>query len=85
MPLTRPLLAAALLAACCSAQAKPQWLRKAQSSGFPEIRSCASCHVSDMPKGGPWNERGNWLRAERDRRHAADIDVAWLKDYPKEK
>ena len=88
--MTRPILsraawAAALLAACATAQAKPQWLRKAQMNGFPEIRSCAACHASDMPSGGPWNDRGNWLRTEKDRRHAPDIDVMWLKDYPKEK
>lgn len=68
-----------------SLQAKPQWLRKAQADGFHEIRSCSACHVSDMPSGGPWNDRGNWLIAEKARRRAPDIDVMWLKDYPFEK
>ena len=83
--LSRAAWAVTLFAATTAAQAKPQWLRKAQMDGFSEIRSCASCHASDMPSGGPWNDRGNWLRAEKERRHAGDIDVMWLKDYPKPK
>ena len=85
---TRLLNAAILACAALSASAlmaKPQWLRKAQADGFHEIRSCSACHVSDMPSGGPWNDRGNWLIAEKARRRAPDIDVMWLKDYPFEK
>lgn len=82
--LTAAILACAALAAP-ALKAKPQWLRKAQADGFHEIRSCSACHVSDMPSGGPWNDRGNWLIAEKARRRAPDIDVMWLKDYPFEK
>ena len=27
------------------------------------------------------NDRGKWLVAEKDKRKAKEIDVAWLKDY----
>jgi hypothetical protein len=28
------------------------------------------------------NERGQWLIAEKAKRKAAEVDAAWLKDYP---
>ena len=35
-----------------------------------------------MPGGGEgWNDRGNWLIAEKDKRKADSIDVTWLEDY----
>ena len=35
-----------------------------------------------MPEGGEgWNERGDWLMAEKDKRKADAIDVEWLADY----
>lgn len=83
MPLRK--LCPVLLLAAMPGQAKIVFLRRAQAMGFVEIRSCISCHKSDMPNGGPWNERGNWLRAEKERRHAKEVDVAWLKDYPRGK
>ena len=73
-----PLIALAAL----PVQAKLPFLRRAQAMGFIEIRSCASCHMSENPQGGPWTARGNWLRAEKERRHAKDVDVAWLREYP---
>ena len=27
------------------------------------------------------NDRGKWLAAEKDKRKAAEVDAAWLKDY----
>ena len=65
-------------------QAKLPWVKKAQALGFTEITSCASCHSSDKPKkGDPLGERGKWLQCEKTRRNASEVDVAWLKDYPK--
>jgi hypothetical protein len=32
-----------------------------------------------------YNDRGKWLQAEKDKRGAKEVDVAWLKDYPAEK
>jgi hypothetical protein len=62
-------------------QAKPLFLKQAKAAGMADIQSCIACHTTDTPKGGPWNARGNWLRAEKVRRHAMSIDVAWLKEF----
>lgn len=62
--------------------AKPLFLKQAKAAGMADIQSCIACHVNDAPKGGPWNARGNWLRAEKARRHAMVIDVSWLKEFP---
>lgn len=47
--------------------------------------SCASCHVDKMPKkeakGEPFGEVGKWLMAQKAKNKAAEVDVAWLKDY----
>lgn len=75
-------LAAFACAASLSLQAKPLFLKQAQAAGMKDIQSCIACHTTDQPKGGPWNARGNWLRAEKVRRHALSVDIAWLKDYP---
>jgi hypothetical protein len=61
-------------------------MAKAKQQGFP-AKDCRYCHVSKMPakesfKPDDLNERGKWLAAEKDKRQAKDIDVAWLKDYP---
>ncbi len=32
-----------------------------------------------------FSDRGKWLVAEKDKRQAKEVDVAWLKDYPAEK
>lgn len=60
-----------------------------ESLGFPPFvaksrkfgaKDCTFCHVE--PEGGPpWNDRGKWLIAEKDRRAADVIDVEWLADY----
>jgi hypothetical protein len=31
------------------------------------------------------NDRGKWLMAEKAKRGAKEIDVAWLKEYPGDK
>jgi hypothetical protein len=59
---------------------------KAKSAGFP-AQSCQYCHVSKMPKKDTYNaddlnERGKWLVAEKEKRQAKEVLVAWLKDYP---
>ena len=40
-----------------------------------------------LPKKGAStnNARGQWLLAEKEKRQAKEIDVAWLKDYTEEK
>ena len=60
-----------------STKAYPAFLRKAQKFG---AKNCLYCHKE--PAGGEgWNERGQWLIAEKERRKADDIDVEWLADY----
>lgn len=58
-------------------KAYPAFLRQAVKYG---AKNCLFCHKN--PEGGEgWNERGQWLIAEKERRKADTIDVAWLADY----
>jgi len=55
----------------------PPLLVKAKKFG---AKDCTFCHVD--PEGGPpWNDRGKWLIAEKERRGADTVDVEWLADY----
>ena len=60
--------------------------KKAKELGF-RVENCQYCHVDKLPKKGASapNERGTWLRAEKEKRHAAAVDPAWLKEYPADK
>jgi len=60
--------------------------KKAKEAGFP-AENCLYCHGEKMPKKGAvtYNDRGQWLQAEKDKRKAKEVDVAWLKDYPGER
>ncbi len=85
MKMTRPigfLALGAFLAASGSAFATMPMQKKAKELGFPAT-SCTYCHVEKLPKKGAstYNERGKWLMAEKTKRKAAEVDVAWLKDY----
>lgn len=68
-----------LLAVAAGAQAKAPWVKKAQDLGFKDIQNCQACH-SKLPA---LNEMGQWLKDEKGKRKAAEVDLAWLKDYPK--
>ena len=60
--------------------------KKAKELGFP-VENCQYCHVDKLPKkekNDP-NERGQWLRDEKKKRAAKEVDPAWLKDYPGDK
>ena len=58
-------------------EAYPPFVRKAEKFG---AKDCLFCHKE--PGGGEgWNDRGNWLIAEKDKRKADAIDVEWLADY----
>jgi hypothetical protein len=61
----------------------------AQTFGYPPLlvkakkfgaKDCTFCHV-DPDGGPPWNERGQWLVKEKERRGADTIDVEWLANY----
>ncbi len=56
--------------------------KKAKEAGFPAA-NCKYCHEEALPKKGAatLNDRGKWLLAEKTKRQAKEIDVAWLKDY----
>jgi len=55
----------------------PPFLAKARKFG---AKDCTFCHVA--PEGGPpWNERGQWLIAEKGKRNADAVDVEWLAEY----
>jgi mono/diheme cytochrome c family protein len=60
--------------------------KKAKDLGFP-VENCQYCHQDKLPKKGASapNERGTWLRAEKEKRHAKEVDPAWLKEYPGDK
>ncbi len=81
--MTRMLSALLLLAlAGLPAQAKLPFVKKAQALGFAEIKDCKACHASVPPKkGGEMTERGKFLVAAKGSHKAAEVDLAWLKDY----
>ena len=60
-----------------SSRAYPPFLKLAAKFG---AKDCTFCHL-EKEGGEGWNERGKWLIAEKDRRHAVAIDVEWLKEF----
>lgn len=60
--------------------------KKAKELGF-KVENCQYCHMDKLPKKGASNpnERGLWLRAEKEKRQAKEVDPAWLKEYPGDK
>ena len=69
--------AAIVLGSAMTTKAYPPFLKKAAKFG---AKDCLFCHK--QPEGGEgWNDRGNWLIAEKDKRKADVIDVEWLADY----
>jgi len=60
--------------------------KQAKAAGV-NAANCQFCHVDKLPKkdAHPMNDRGKWLLAEKDKRHAKAVDGAWLKDYPGDK
>ena len=58
-------------------RAYPPFLKKAKKFG---ANDCRFCHTN--AKGGEgWNERGQWLIAEKKRRSSKTVDIEWLADY----
>jgi hypothetical protein len=74
------------LAVFRSASATVEMQKEAKAAGF-EAKNCQYCHVEAMPKKGAstYNDRGNFLKAEKDKRKAEKIDVNWLKEYKEKK
>lgn len=66
-----------LVGSSITAVSYPPFLRAAAKYG---AKDCTFCHT--QPEGGEgWNDRGNWLKAEKDRRKAEKVDANWLADY----
>jgi hypothetical protein len=75
------LFTAGFLLTAINAHALPPFLGQASKFG---AKNCMFCHLK--PSGGEgWNDRGNWLKAEKTKRKAEKVDVEWLKDYPEAK
>ena len=73
----------AILAAAGTAYATMPMGKKAKEAGFADAAKCSYCHGEALPKKGAMtlNDRGKWLVAEKDKRKAAEVDAAWLKEY----
>lgn len=93
MKLNRPaalgialLAASALMAGSRPASATLPMQKAAKEAGFAEATNCMYCHGEKLPKkdAHTFNERGQWLEAEKDKRKAKEVDVNWLKDYKPE-
>lgn len=61
------------------AKTYPPFLKKAQAMGMPAT-DCTFCHTQAQGGEG-WNDRGQWLIAEKKNRSVDRVDVAWLADY----
>lgn len=81
------ILAASLLA--LPAAAKLPYVKKAKDLGLTEVKNCQYCHMDKMPKkdskGEPFAEPGKYLLKKKAETKAAEVDVAWLKDYTAKK
>jgi len=77
-----PMLTAALLAMVSAAsQAKPAFVKEAQSLGFNQVTNCACCHQGEPKKTGTFTRTGQYLVNQKATRKAAEIDLLWLKDF----
>ncbi len=70
-------LACAVLLISNSTQAYPPFVKQASKFGG---KDCTFCHTK-AEGGEGWNKRGDWLIAEKGKRKADAIDVAWLSDF----
>jgi hypothetical protein len=60
--------------------------KKAKEAGYPAA-NCQYCHVDKLPKkeDHKFNERGQWLVDQKEKKKVKEVDVAWLKDYVEKK
>lgn len=70
-------ICALMFGSALTTNAYPPFLKKAAKFG---AKDCLYCH-KEAEGGEGWNDRGNWLIAEKERRKADTIDVEWLADY----
>lgn len=75
------LITAAALILAVPAQAKMPWVKKSQELGFADVKDCKACHVGVAKKGGDLSDRGKFLMDTKAKKKAAEVDLAWLKEY----
>jgi hypothetical protein len=75
------LIIAAAMIIAIPAQAKAPWVKKAKDLGFADVKDCNACHVGVPKKGGELNARGKFLMDCKAKKKAAEVDMAWLKEY----
>jgi hypothetical protein len=75
------LITAAALILAVPAQAKMPWVKKSQELGFADVKDCKACHVGAAKKGGDLSDRGKFLMDTKAKKKAAEVDLAWLKEY----
>jgi len=65
-------------------QASTDLYKAAKAKYGKDIKGCKHCHVKALPKEGDneFNELGDWLMKEKERRGADEVDVSWLDEYP---
>lgn len=68
---------AGLIGSALTTGAYPAYVRTAQKFG---AKNCLFCH-KQAEGGEGWNERGQWLIDQKDKRKADAVDVEWLADY----
>ncbi len=74
------LLVVAIIAALGTpSTAYPPFLAKAKKFG---AKDCRFCHVK-AEGGEPFNDRGEWLRKQKEKRGADAVDPEWLASYKK--
>jgi hypothetical protein len=80
------LTAAVVLGGAGFASATIAMQKKAKEAGL-DVQNCLYCHGEKLPKKGAstYNDRGQWQRAQKEKRQAKEIDAAWLKDYKEKK
>jgi mono/diheme cytochrome c family protein len=85
-PVLVALAVSGCLAGAGTASATIDMQKKAKAAGV-EAQNCLYCHGEKLPKKGAstLNDRGNWLKAEKDKRNAKEADGGWLKEYVEKK
>ena len=60
-------------------------IQKQAKAAGADVKNCQTCHTATLPKkeSHDLNDAGKWLVAEKEKRGAAKVDGAWLKDYKK--
>lgn len=75
-------LTVAVVLAAAPSHATMKLQKAAKDAGFPAA-NCLYCHAEKMPAKGKatYNERGDFLMKQKEAKKAAEVDVAWLKDF----